>query len=337
MNRFAAAAALVLAVLTAAGTTAAQGKGGDNEEKKSGSHAWLGVSIQDVTPRLAHERDFHVKTGALVNGVTSESPAEEAGIREDDIIVEFNGKTIDDADDLLDAVRNAAPGDKAAITFYRGAEKKTLQVTLAKAPRRSFSFYGPGRFTMPHIPPMPHIMPDMARMPRIRIFRDEGIEGLQLADLNRQLGEYFGAPNGRGVLVEKVQRESAGEKGGFKAGDVIIRAGKEDVETTDDIGEALEGVKKGEKIEFGVLRRGAHVTLTVESEGERERGEELYNSNGEFRRDADKAIDDEAHVRESQNLLKREMDRLKEELRSFGNRIRTEVQDLGKKLRSVAS
>jgi S1-C subfamily serine protease len=333
MKQIAAAAALLLAILTGAGTTQAQPKGTGNDEKGNSSHGWLGVSIQDVTPRLARERDFHVKSGALVNGVTSESPADEAGIKEDDVIVEFNGKSIDDADDLLEAVRGAAPGDHAGVTFYRGAEKKTLQVTLDRAPRRSFSFHGPGGFMMPHIPPMPH----MARRPRVRIFREEGIEGLELTDLNKQLGEYFGAPNGRGVLVEKVERESAGEKGGFKAGDVIIKAGKEDVETTEDIAEALEGITKGEKIEFGVLRKETHLTLTVESEGERERGDRMYNFNGEFREDLHNGLYDDARMREGQSVLKREMERVKDELRSFGNRIRTEVQDLGRTLRSVAS
>ncbi len=328
-----AAAALLLAILTAAGTPAARTKGTGNGEKGNGGHGWLGVSIQDVTPRLARERDLHIKSGALVNGVTRESPADEAGIKEDDIIVDFNGKTIDDADDLFEAVRGAAPGDQAGVTFYRGAEKKTLQVTLEKPPRREFSFHSPGRFMMPHIPPMPH----MARMPRVRIFREEGIEGLELTDLNKQLGEYFGAPNGRGVLVENVERESAGEKGGFKAGDVIIKAGKEDVETTDDIAEALEGVKKGEKVEFGVLRKGAHVTLTVESEGDRESGDRMFNFNGEFRGDFNNGFYDDTRMRESRSVLKKEMERVKEEFRSLGDRIRAEVRDLGRKLRSVAS
>jgi len=333
MNNIAAAGALLLAILTAAGRPAAQTRESDNEEKGKGSHGWLGVSIQDATPRLARERDFHVKSGALVNGVTRESPAEEAGIREDDVIVEFSGKSIDDADDLLDAVRGGAPGDHAAVTLYRGAEKKTLQVTLEKAPRRSFSFHGSGSFTMPHLPRMPHI----ARMPRVRIFREEGIEGLQLTDLNRQLGEYFGAPNGRGVLVEEVDRESAGEKGGFKAGDVIIRAGKEDVETTGDIDEALAAMKKGEKVEFGVLRKGAQVTLTVESGGGQESGDRWFNFNGGFRGEFNNGFRDDAQMHAGENMVRKEMEKVKEELRSFGDRIRTEVRDLGRKLRSVAS
>ncbi|HTY57331.1 MAG TPA: PDZ domain-containing protein, partial [Bacteroidota bacterium] len=248
MNIKVTAAALLLA-LAAGGTSRAQEPGGN--AGKTPGRGWLGVAIQDVTPRVAREKNLHVKSGALVNGVTDESPAEDAGIKEHDVIVAFNGKTIDESDDLLEAVRAAAPGEKADITVFRGEEKKVVHATLGKAPKRDtgFAFRYPGPMT------------------RFRFFRSEGIEGLSLSDLNRQLGAYFGAPGGRGVLVEEVERESPGEQAGFKAGDVIIRAGSEDVETTEDIAEALEGHARGEKVEIGVLRKGEKVTLTAVAEG----------------------------------------------------------------------
>jgi membrane-associated protease RseP (regulator of RpoE activity) len=312
------AAALLIALLSPGVTPARQTKEEGNEEKRNERHGWLGVSIQDVTPRAAREMDLKVKSGALVNGVTEESPAEDSGIKEHDVIVEFNGKTVDESDDLLSAVRSASPGDKASVTFYRGQEKKTVQVTLGKAPRRdfAFSFRGPGHINIPHPAPMP----------RIHIFRSEGVLGLSLTDLNRQLGEYFQAPNGRGVLVQEVKKESPGEKAGFKAGDVILRAGKEDVETTEDIMEAMEGLKKGEKIEFGILRKGARTTLTAESEGpERER----WNGFRSFEFNNDMGMEP--------NILKRDMEKLKEELRSIGTRIRSEMQEISRKLRGVTS
>jgi membrane-associated protease RseP (regulator of RpoE activity) len=318
MKRGIIAAALLVTLAAPGDAPARQSKGEGKEDTRTEKHGWLGVSIQDVTPRIAREMDLHVKSGALVNDVTEESPAEESGIKEHDVIVEFNGKTVDEADDLLSAVRSAAPGDKAGVTFYRGQEKKTVQVTLGKAPRRdyAFSFRGPGHIRIPHPPPMP----------RIHIFRSEGVLGLSLTDLNRQLGEYFQAPNGRGVLVQEVKKESAGEKAGFKAGDVIVRAGKEDVETTEDIMEAMDGLKKGEKIEFGILRKGTQSTITAESEGpQRERWDGFRSF--EFNND----------MGMEPNTLKRNMEKLKEELRSIGTRIKSEMQELSRKLRSVKS
>ncbi len=316
MNGRVVAAAILISLCAAGNTSAAQGRSEEKRETGNEKHGWLGVAIQDVTPRIAREKGLHVKSGALVNDVTEESPADKAGIREDDVVVEFNGKSVEESDDLQSAVRSALPGDKASVTFYRGQEKKSLEVTLGKAPRRNFafSFHGPGNIRVP-------------RIPRIHMFRSEGMLGLTLSDLNRQLGEYFGAPNGRGVLVQEVERKSAGEKAGFRAGDVIVKAGKEDVESAGDISEALDGVKKGDTVEFGILRKGEQKTITVESDGP-----EVEGMNGFRSFDLhNNAIGIE------RNSLKREMERMEEEFRSIGSRIRMEMRDIGRKLRNVTS
>jgi membrane-associated protease RseP (regulator of RpoE activity) len=160
------------------------------------------------------------------------------------------------------------------------------------------------------------------------MFGQEEMLGLTLSDLEGQLGEYFGAPNGRGVLVEKVERKSAGEEAGFRAGDVIVKAGKEEVESTGDITEALDVVKKGDKVDFGILRKEEQKTISVEAEGAREEGMNGFRS-FEFNKEAFPGIE--------RNTLRREMERAKEELRSIGSRIRMEMRDLGRKLRSVTS
>jgi predicted metalloprotease with PDZ domain len=299
MGRKVAAAALLF-LLAACGASAAPRQDMEKEKTTRGKQGWLGVAIQDVTPRMAREKELPVKSGALVNDVTEESPAEKAGIKEDDVIVQFNGTNVDESDDLRTAVRSAAPGEQAAVTLFRGKEKKTLQVTLGSAPRRDevFSFHGPGRIIVPRMP----------RIPRIHMFRTDELLGLTLSDLNRQLGEYFGAPEGKGVLVQEVEPKSAGDRGGFKAGDVIVTAGKKDVESIEDVGDALAGVREGEKVEFGILRKGAHVTLTAESEGDRG---ERWNRFRSFRFHGD------GHPGFEREGLRREMDMLRDRLRSF--------------------
>lgn len=283
------------------------------EAPDTGTKGWLGVSIQDVTPRLARERELKTKTGALVSDVAEESPAEKGGLQEEDVIVEFHGKAVEDASDLTDAVRSTPPGTAAGVTVYRGGEKKSLQVTVGKEKRtRSFSFnYHPA--------PVPHMRIPVPPMPRFHMFSD--MFGLSLIDLNRQLGEYFGAPDGRGVLVMEVERKSAAEKGGFKAGDVIIRVGKDTVETTDDLGEAIEDVMEGEKVEFGILRKGAATTINVEapelSDSHMKRnfrfdGESTGFNRGEFRR---------------------QMQILKENIRSAGRNLRLHMEQLREQLR----
>src|SRR5512139_999259 len=73
---------------------------------------WLGVSIQDVTKDLMEDKDLKSTDGAYVSDVVEKSPADSAGIKEGDVITEFNGRTIYDASDLSKAVSRTKPGTK---------------------------------------------------------------------------------------------------------------------------------------------------------------------------------------------------------------------------------
>ncbi|MGA9406590.1 MAG: PDZ domain-containing protein [Bacteroidota bacterium] len=212
---------------------------------------WLGVAIQDITSKLEKKKGLKDDQGAYVSDVVDDSPADSAGVKEGDVIVEFNNKTIDDADDLLRAVQKSKPGTRTSIVVIRNNEKKSLTISVGKSHRSNhsegFSF----------APPM---------FPHMGIFGASRTWGLQLSELNEQLGEYFGAPHGRGLLVEEVEKKSAGAKAGFKAGDVITKVNKNPVEDLRDLSDALEDVDAGDKVEVEVLRKGANTTLTVEVE-----------------------------------------------------------------------
>jgi len=219
--------------------------------ERSSKGGWLGVSIQDITPKIAKKKDLKSDEGAYVNDVVEDSPADSAGVKEGDVIVEFNSRKIDDADDLLKAVQKATAGSKTKIVVIRNSEKKSLEIAVGKAPRRR----APEAFSV--MPP---------RAPHMAIFAKSGMWGLRLSELNEQLGEYFGAPNGKGVLVEKVEKKSTGEKAGFKAGDVITKINKSSVEDVRDINEVAEDADKGDKLEVEIVRKGANKVLTVEIE-----------------------------------------------------------------------
>lgn len=322
---------LALATSWVAGAASAQEKETSKSKDQSAGgrtgRGWLGVSVQDVTPRLARDRDLSVTAGAIINDVMEDGPAEKAGLREGDVIVRFNGAAIADADDLTDAVRTAAPASQAGVEIQRRNEKKTVTVTLGKAPRRTYSF------TMPHIPPVPR-MRALPRVPRIRVFTSHDVLGLSLADLNTQLGEYFDAPDGKGVLVEEVAHGSAGERAGFKAGDVIVRVGTERVGDTRDVLDALGDARAEEAVTIGILRKGAQKDLTVQADD--------ISRSRSFRHHPEDCDEDEAAVPGIQKEeFKHQMDRLKEQLRSVGRHIRQQMEQLRQALRreyrSVAS
>jgi len=298
--------AIAAALLFCGAAALAQDQGGGRHGR-----TWLGVTVQDVTPRLARERDLHAKSGALVGSVNDESPASRGGIRAGDVIVEFNGKPVEDAGDLVDAVRDAHPGAKATVGLYRGSEKRLLDVTLEEGPglNHGFAFRGPVR---------------IPRIPRVRIFRAGDMMGLTLSDLNRQLGEYFQAPDGRGVLVEEVERESAGALAGFRAGDVIVRAGKERVESTEDFSDAFRDLRKGDSLEVSIIRKGSPLSLTLRAD------EEGWWDGPRSMREEMRKL-----PRFDNNSFRMEMERLKEELRAVGSRIRAGVEEVRRALREA--
>jgi S1-C subfamily serine protease len=105
--------------------------------------AYLGVRMGDVTPELAKQLNLPVDSGALVAQVTSGSPAAKAGMKAGDstghgadVIVAVDGKTVNSADDVVNAVAGKQPGDTVEVQYYRGQDKHTVQVTLGARPKQ---------------------------------------------------------------------------------------------------------------------------------------------------------------------------------------------------------
>jgi C-terminal processing protease CtpA/Prc len=212
--------------------------------------AWLGVSIQDITPELAKKKNLKSEDGAYVSSVVDDSPADSAGLKKGDVIVKIGTRTIEDADDLSKAVQKSKSGSSVAVEFIRKGDKKTIQVTLRKAPRQR---------TMTNVMTAPHNI-------EMFMMHGGGIAGLKLNDLNEQLAEYFEAPDKKGVLVEEVKEKSSAAKAGLKAGDILVKVGTSRVENLEQVIDALNDVEKGDKVDFEIIRKGVNKTVTVEIE-----------------------------------------------------------------------
>lgn len=236
---------LLLAALVLVSFGAA--KAGEDQKPKQ-KKGWLGVSIQNVTEKIQKREKLPSDEGAYVAEVVDDSPADSAGLRRGDVIVSFGGKAIYEPEDLSRFVSRTAPGTKAEVVYYRDGVRKDLAVVIGSG-RRSSS---PGfAFTIPSFP-------------RFEMFLGGATLGVTAKTLNRQLGEYFGAPNNEGVLVEEVEKDKAGDKAGLKAGDVILRVGKRAITEVDDISKELRKAEEGDKLEVEVLRKGTRKTMTVE-------------------------------------------------------------------------
>lgn len=230
---------------------------------------WLGIEIAEVTPEKAKELHLDAARGVIVKEVTPDSPAAKAGLKENDVIVEYNGERVEGALQFGRLVRETPSGRTVALTTIRDGKPQKLNAEIGawsdhfgKEMNHVFAI-GP--------PPVPHV-PDMNAFD-FRSFPYEfgsaaPLLGVTAENLNGQLGEYFGAPGGQGVLVREVRPGTPAEKAGLKAGDVIVKVDGESIRTVGDLRSKLRArVDKDEKnIQLGVLRKGSQMTLSVSIE-----------------------------------------------------------------------
>lgn len=283
------------------------------------NRTWLGVSVQDLTEKLAESMNLDVQEGALVNEVFDDSPADEAGIQERDVIVEFNERDIDDADDLVRAVRKSEQGKTVEIAVVRDGKEVKLQATLKKRFRDRYSY---------------RVRPRMLQIPRL--FTGSELAGMELQELNKQLGEYFGAPNGRGVLVTEVEEDSPAAEAGFRAGDVIVKVEEERVKDVEDIWDGFEDVDEGEKVKFELMRKGQRLTLELELDEADNFSSEHFEfwfpeHSGSFT--VPHLPDDELHqYQEGMERFQEEMERLQEGLQDMMEEFQEKFQNGVQKL-----
>ena len=253
--------------------------GGDDQDGVSvlldeGDSSWLGVELHEVTGDTAKELKLPAERGVVLSSIVPDSPAAKAGLKENDVVTEINGQRVEGAAQFRRMIREIPAGRAAQITLWRDGRAQTISVTLGKAEERRHSLRmftpapgAPGSFTftMPEIPIGPSMEWDGGRFlmgqPRL---------GIDAEDLNGQLGSFFGAPDGEGILVREVSPGSAAEKGGVKAGDVITSVNGERVRTVGDLREKLvtkreaKDKEKDQTVKLGVLRNKSEVSLTLE-------------------------------------------------------------------------
>ncbi|MBI5475806.1 MAG: PDZ domain-containing protein [Ignavibacteriales bacterium] len=268
---------LVLAIGAVSEGAGAQIKKKVIKIENKGKQGYLGVEIQDVTKKMKEKKDLPVDRGAYVQNVVEDSPAEEAGLENGDVIVKFGDEAVDDGEELTAAVRKTKPKTEMKIELYRKGEKKTVPVIVGKmkTPQAySFNLNDDGAEWFSAHPKVPKLSKDL----NIRIFSNKEMQGLQLQSLTKQLGEYFGAPGGRGVLISEVEKGSDAEKAGFKAGDVVIKANDRTIDDMDELNEEVTDMG-GKEISFEIIRNGKAAQLKMKIEEEDDDSDDEWSDN----------------------------------------------------------
>lgn len=230
---------------------------------------WLGVEIGEVTPDKAKELKLSSERGVVVGEVELDSPAAKAGLKANDVITQYDGQAVEGTVQFRRLVHETPSGRNVTLTIWRDGASQHVSVEIGDRSSlletRVRGGMGDGghafAFAMPRFN-MPNMGPDMMGMmdPHTPIL---GING---EDLSGQLGGYFGAPDGKGVLVREVRAGTPAEKAGLKAGDVIIKLDGKPVRTLQELREGLRNASGDKPVNIGLLRNGSemNVSATVE-------------------------------------------------------------------------
>ena len=246
-----------------------------------GRGAQLGVMVSDVNPSTVAGAGVPAATGVRIDEVNEDSPAEKAGIKAGDIVVDYDGERVRSARQFTRLVQETPGGRSVAIGLVRDGKKQTVNATPDTARMawnfnwepgagnweqgyRGFHFRGLPEFKFDYDDRMPrrfeYRLPEEFRIPvpGSRFPSSRGRLGVSVQSITPELAEYFGAKNG-GALVSSVARESAAAKAGIRAGDVIVSINGKAVSGPDQLVDELENIT-GEAT-IVVLRDKKEVTL----------------------------------------------------------------------------
>jgi C-terminal processing protease CtpA/Prc len=230
--------------------------------------SWLGVETHEVTPDKAKELKLSAERGVVLGKIVPDSPAAKAGLKENDVVTEVNGQRVEGAAQFRRMIHEIPAGRSIQLTVWRDGRSQTVSATLGKSEerRRAMKMVAPTpgafAFRMPEIPDIPSMewngnMLFGGGQPRL---------GIDAEDLSGQLGAFFGAPEGEGILVRDVNSGSSAEKAGVKAGDVITSLNGERIRTVGELREKLSAKRddKDRTVKLGVLRNKSELSLNVE-------------------------------------------------------------------------
>jgi serine protease Do len=224
---------------------------------------WLGVEIAEVTAEKAKDLKLSAVRGVIVDGVEPDSPAAKAGIKEKDVITQYDGQPVEGAVQFRRLIRETPPGRAVRLEISRGGSLQNISVELGdrtevyvrKMKGKMRDFGGAYSFSMPNLEELPD-MPEVLD-PRTPVL------GINAEDLTSQLGSYFGAPNNAGVLVREVRPGTPAEKAGLKAGDVITKVEGKEVRNLADLRAQLRAKSDQASVNMSVLRKGSEIAVTV--------------------------------------------------------------------------
>jgi S1-C subfamily serine protease len=225
----------------------------------SGRGAEIGVSVRDL------EAGDRVKNGVVVEDVRPDSPAAKAGLKQADIIVEFDGEAVRSARQFGRLVQETASGRTVTAAVVSGGVKRNVQITPTEG-RDAITIDGDRiRERLGDAWHMYERMPPFnLDLDQVFPFDGRGRLGVSVQELTPQLATYFGAKDG--VLVTAVTDGTPGSRAGLRAGDVITKVNDVAVHSREDLVHQLREIKDDGQVSIGIVRDKKEMTVSAKLE-----------------------------------------------------------------------
>jgi serine protease Do len=191
---------------------------------------WVGIGLQDLTPELMTFFNVKEKEGALISQVYGGTPAEKAGLKVGDIVVEIDGKKTNNSQDVVREVLKKQVGQKVQFVIIRDGKRIEVSITTGVMPPET-----------ERKPPQP----------------TKEWFGLRVTNVTPDIAKQLGLTMAEGVVIEGVEAGSVAQEVGLRKGDVILEVNRQRIKNEDDYLKAMEKVKPGQSVLLLVNRGGS--------------------------------------------------------------------------------
>jgi serine protease Do len=227
--------------------------------------SFLGVAVVEINAERAKALKLSEEHGVEVTRVEEDSPASRAGLKIQDVVLEFQGQRVEGAEQFVRLVRETPSGRQVKLLVSRNGQTIHLSATIASRQMKMLEI-GDMQIAVPHLPELPRA--PMGELPRSFVALENPVLGIEAESLNSQLAAFFGVKEG--VLVRSVRNGTAAARAGLRAGDVIVQVGGQNVVTPLEVVGALRASASAKNVPLSIVREKKSLTLpvTIEDNGD---------------------------------------------------------------------
>jgi serine protease Do len=202
---------------------------------------WVGIGLQNLTEELAQSFNLQEKEGALIGQVYEGSPAEKAGLKVGDVVIDIDGVPIKGSQDVVREVLRKQLGQKIQITVVREGKRVEIPVVTEQ-------------------------MPAEPSAEKTGQAEKKDWFGLGIKPITPEMAKQLGLSRAEGVIIDTVDPGSAAQEVGLRKGDVVLEVNRQRIQNELEYQKAMEKTKPEQGVLLLVIRRGSTFFVTLKEE-----------------------------------------------------------------------